>query len=503
MTGPAADPRGRPGNDARRRIVVVGAGIAGLSCATRLSSLFRERGRPLALLVLDAAARPGGVIATERRDGFLIEAGPDCFITDKPWGLDLCRRLGIEGEVIGTNSECRRSFVARGGRLLPIPEGYQLLAPSRLLPFATSSILSLRGRLRVLGDLLLPRGPGAADESLAGFVRRRFGSEALERMAQPLVAGIYDADPERLSLRATFPRFLEMERSHRSIILALLRGRKVRGARAGVSGARYSLFVTLRSGLQTLIDRLASSLPPGGLRLGARVASVARGAGPQERFVLVTAGGDRVQADAVALALPAQAAAPLLREADRGLGDALAAIPYGTAATVNLAYRRADIPRPIDGFGFVVPRSERRALVACTFSSVKFSGRAPDTMVLLRAFFGGAAMEETEEEEPGRGAATGTVDDDADALETRARSDLRDILGVRAAPLFARTFVWPQAMAQYEVGHLDRVASIEERLGRIPGLALAGNGLRGIGIPDCVRSGDLAAERLAAEVDAV
>ena len=497
MTGSAAFPRGRPG-EARWRIVVVGAGIAGLSCAARLSSLFHERGRPLALLVLDAAARPGGVIATERRDGFLIEAGPDCFITDKPWALDLCRRLGLEEEVIGTNSECRRSFVARRGRLVPIPEGYQLLAPSRLLPFATSSLLSLRGRLRVLCDILLARGPRVADESLACFVRRRFGSEALERMAQPLVAGIYDADPERLSLRATFPRFLEMERSHRSIILALLRGRRAGGARAGVSGARYSLFVTLRSGLQTLIDRLAASLPPGGLRLGARVASVARGAGPQERFVLVTAAGDRVQADAVALALPAQAAAPLLRETDRGLADALAAIPYGTAATINLAYRRADIPRPIDGFGFVVPRSERRALVACTFSSVKFAGRAPDTMVLLRAFFGGAAVQE-----PGQGAATGTMDDDADALEARARSDLRDILGVRAAPLFARTFVWPRAMAQYEVGHLDRVAAIEERLGRIPGLALAGNGLRGIGIPDCVRSGDLAAERLAAEVDAV
>jgi oxygen-dependent protoporphyrinogen oxidase len=458
------------------RAVVVGAGIAGLSCALRLVDRARERGAGLALTLLEAAPRAGGVVLTERAEGFLVEAGPDCFITEKPWALDLCRRLGLEDRIIGTNPECRRSFVLASGRLLPIPEGYQLMAPGRLLPFARTPILSLAGKARAALDLVLPRGPEVEDESLASFVARRFGREVLERLAQPLVAGIYNADPERLSLRATMPRFLEMERAHRSVILALVRSRRRHGA--GVSGARYSLFVTLRDGLSSLVEALVRALPAGALRTGARAAAIAPAGGG---FRVAVAGGGAVAADAVALAMPANAAAPLLQGADPALAAALAAIPYGTSATVTFGYRREDLPPLPAGFGVVVPRREGMALVACSFSSVKFPGRAPEGHVLLRCFLGGPAVE---------GA-------DAARLEAMVRRDLARGLGIEAAPVLARTWVFTRAMAQYEVGHLGRLAAIESRLERLPGLALAGNGLRGVGLPDCVLSGETAAERLA------
>jgi len=486
------------------RVVVAGAGVAGLACVHRLLALARERGLPLRLTVLEAASRPGGVIITDRVDGCVIEGGPDCFVSDKPWGLDLCRRAGLADEIVGTATSHRRSFVYMRGRLLPIPEGYQLLAPSRMLPFTMTPILSLRGKLRAACDLVLPRGPRVPDESLASFVRRRFGQETLERLAQPLLAGIYNADPERLSLRATMPRFLELEQKHRSVILGLLRDRRRSPAAAstGVSGARYPLFVTLRAGLQTLTDRLAASLPPGSLRLGSTMArlepladatgreAIAGPAGPARgasRWRVSTYQGETFEAGAAILALPACAAAPLVRPFDERLAHLLTAVPYGSAATVSLVYRRTDVAHPLDGFGFVVPRCENRRLVACSFSSVKFPGRAPGDKVLLRAFLDGKTSEGAD---PAR-------------LERIVRDELRDILGIASAPLLVRSYVFARAMAQYEVGHLERVQAVEERLARHAGLSLAGNGLRGVGLPDCVRSGELAADSVLATAGVV
>jgi oxygen-dependent protoporphyrinogen oxidase len=484
------------------RQVVVGAGISGLACARRLVELARAAGGPSReIVLLEAGPRPGGVIRTEERDGFLIEGGPDCFITDKPWAIDLCRRIGLQDELIGTNPDLRRSFVWKRGRLLPIPEGFYLLAPARVVPFMTSPILSPAGRLRVACEVLLPRRPAAQDESLASFVRRRFGRQALEWLAQPLVAGIYNADPEHLSLRATFPRFLEMERRHRSVIVALLRARRaaggiappgsagdpVSGCRGGgqvpgadTSGARYGLFATLRRGLGDLVERLAADLPAGALRTGAPAAAIERGA-PDAPWIVRTAGGGVLAARGLVLAVPAPAAAALLRHLDPALADALAGVRYGGAATVSLAYDRHDLPQALRGFGFVVPRAERRDLVACTVSSLKFAGRAPADGVLLRAFLPC----------PDRAAA------DPERLVATARCELRDLLGIAAAPRLARAFAHPGALPQYTVGHLERVAAIESRLRAHPGLLLAGNGLWGIGLPDCIRSGERAAESLA------
>jgi len=328
---------------------------------------------------------------------------------------------------------------------------------------------------------VLPRGPRVADESLASFVRRRFGTQALERLAQPLLAGIYNADPERLSLRATMPRFLDLERDHRSVILGLRRGRGRGASAAGTSGARYSLFVTPRRGMGAIVERLEQGLPEGALRLGTRVLGIEAlpQAARQPRYRVRTAGGAE-EFHAVLVALGAREAASLLQAIDGDVARLLEAVPYGSSTTVSLGYREEDIPRRLDGFGFVVPRTEGRRLIACSFSSVKFAERAPAGHLLVRAFLAEEAVPKG----------------DADAAIACAREELGALLRLEAAPRLARAFFAPGAMARYEVGHLERVAEIESRLERHVGLALAGNGLRGVGVPDCVRSGEQGAERL-------
>jgi oxygen-dependent protoporphyrinogen oxidase len=467
-----------------RRVVVIGGGVTGLAAAHRL---FEKGGDAFGVLLLEASSRLGGVVRTYQRDGFLLEGGPDSFISEKPAALELARRLGLASHVIGTNEAYRRSFVARGSRLYPTPPGFQLLAPSRLGPLVTSPLFSLRGKARMALDLVLPRraATNEDDESLADFVRRRLGREALERIAQPMAGGVHTADPELLSLRATFPRFVEMERGHRSVILALWRAsrrERVNGAGRAASGARYSLFLSFDRGMQTLTDALAARLPADSIRLNTRAESLSYDAATR-RWRVTTDKGETHDADALVVALPAHAAARLVRGTDARLAEELDAIPYASTATVNLAYRRASIAHPLDGFGFVVPHAERRATIACSFSSVKFEGRAPAGHVLLRAFVGGALQPET-------------FALDEDRMVAAVRRDLRDLLGERAAPLFAHVEKWPRSMAQYHVGHLARVARIRERLRDLSTLRLAGNAFDGAGLPDCVRNGEAAADEL-------
>ena len=459
------------------RLVVVGGGITGLAAAHHALELARERRIALELTLVEARERLGGTIATDRAGGFLIEAGPDSFLSEKPWALALCRRLGLEDRLARTDDRYRKVFVWHAGRLHPLPDGWELLAPTRLAPFLSSRLFSWPGTLRMAFDLVLPRGI-ADDESLGAFVRRRLGREALERVAQPLVAGIYTADPDDLSLTATMPRFAELEKQERSIILGLRRARR-RARETGVSGARWSLFVTLKEGMEDLVAALATRLQPGTVLLKQRVAGVERRG---DRWRVATAEGADLDADRVIVATESHAAARMLRYVDPTLATLLAEIPYASSATVTLGYRRADVPHPLDGFGFVVPRTEKRALLACTFSSVKYAGRAPEGDVLLRAFVGGALNEAVLEL------------DDA-PLVMRARAELREALGITAAPALARVFRWPKAMPQYHVGHLARVETIERRAGALPGLDLAGGAYRGVGIADCVRSGEAAAER--------
>ncbi len=475
--------------DRRPRVVVIGGGITGLAAAHRLTELSARRENAFEILLLESAGRVGGIIHTHRRDGFLLEGGPDSFISEKPAAVELARRINLDEHLVHTEAINRRSFVVRDGRLCSVPQGFQLLAPSRLRPFLASEIFSWTGKARIALDLVLPRRKSdCEDESLAEFVRRRFGQEALERIAQPMVGGIYTADPEHLSLRATMPRFLEMERRERSLILAMRRAHRKAQANEtnGTSGARYSLFLSFNEGMETLIRALAARLPRESIRLHTKVHALLRypsSDGEATGWKVITEAGETIEADAVCVALPAHAAAHLLRDADERLTTNLNSIPHASTATVNLAFRRADVPHALDGFGFVTPAIERLLTLACTFSSVKFARRAPQDHVLLRAFVGGALQPEMfrlDEEE----------------MIEAVRADLRLLLHIEQPPLFSVVEKWADSMPQYTLGHIERIAALRALLNAYPSLALAGNYLDGAGIPDCIRSGETAAEAL-------
>jgi protoporphyrinogen/coproporphyrinogen III oxidase len=465
------------------RVVVVGGGITGLAAAHRLTELGREARRPLDLVVLEAADRLGGTIRTEQADGFLLEAGPDSFISEKPWALALAERLGLAPRLRRTDDRFRRTYVIRGGRLRPLPEGFLLMAPTRAWPVLASSVFSWRGKVRLGLDLVLPRRAGTGDESLGSFVRRRLGAEALDRVVQPLVGGIYTADPDRLSLAATMPRFLALEREHRSLILGLRRGNRGGGA-SRASGARWSLFVTLAGGMEELVTALGARLPAGAVQLKARVATISPTA---EGWRVQPLDGPPLEAHGVVLAGPSYAMGPLVNGVDPPLAELLGGIPHASSATVALAYPRPAIRHALDGFGFVVPRVEGRQTLACTFSSVKYPGRAPEGAALLRVFIGGALQVDL-------------LGRDDRALLRLAHADVASLLGITGEPILSRVWRHPRGMPQYEVGHLDRLAAIEARLADLPGLALAGAAYRGVGIADCVHSGEVAAERVHASL---
>lgn len=467
-----------------KHIVVVGGGISGLAAAQRLVELKRERNLPVKLTLLEATQRLGGVIFTERKEGFLMEAGPDAFITEKPWALRLCDRVALTPRLISTNPDQRSVYVVHRGALEPLPDGFVLLAPTRVWPLLRTPLFSWRGKLRIAWEPFVGRRDADGDESLGSFVRRRFGREVLERVAQPLVGGIYGADPEKLSLGATMPRFLTMERSRGSVIRALWAERRSRGRQEG-SGARWSLFVTPRDGMHEIVDALSACLPTGTVHLGNKVGALTQdGVGGTWR---ITTSQGEISADGVILALPAWISASLLAPVAPGLAGELRAIPYSSAATVNLAYREEQIPRPLNGFGFVVPAIEGRKLIACSFSSIKYSGRAPSGFVLLRAFVGGALQPELCQQ------------DDA-TMEEAVRQEMAALLGVKAQPLFSCIHRHPRSLPQYQVGHLELVRRVEGQLSVFPGLALAGNAYRGVGVSDCVRSGEEAAERVLAVI---
>ncbi len=440
-------------------VIVIGGGVAGLAAA------YHACRRGLSVALLESSDRLGGVVRTSQEGGFTCEHGPDSLVSIKPGGLELVRELGLESRLVGVPEAARRSFIARRGRLVPVPDGLYLLAPGRILPFLRSPLLSWFGKLRMGADLVLPRRRAdAPEESLAGFVRRRLGREGLEAIAQPMVSGIYTADPERLSLAATMPQFLEIERTHGSLIRGMMvrMRQQKQAAMRSATGPRYGLFLSLEGGLQTLIDALLASLDAAEIRTDCAVTAVRRvGDGWQ-----VDCPEGPLLARRVVIATPAHAAARML---DGELARELAAIPYAGVATVNLAFD-ATIALP-PAAGFVIPAVEGRATIACTFAHAKYPGRAPEGTSLLRAFVGGALHEERLE-----------LSDAVLVQETLA--DLRHYLGALPEPRFARVHRWPKAMAQYVIGHQARVARIR---GLTPeGLHLIGNGYDGVGIPDVV-----------------
>ena len=460
-----------------KRIAIVGGGIAGLSAAFYLEQA-RRGGAALEYVLYEAGERLGGVLRTERVDDCLVEAGPDSFLTEKPWAAELCRELGLGDQLIGSNDALRRTWILVNRRLRPMPDGLQFMVPTQTWPIVFSRLFSMRTKLRMLGELLSPRRSSAEDESAAALVERHFGREVVERLADPLLAGVYGGDAARLSARAVLPRFAEMEANFGSLSRGMLAARR---KRAGAP--RAPLFTSLQGGMQQLVDAVVARLDPAALRRSAPVTGLCR---EGARWSLASASAPAEAFDSVILAVPAFRASDLLESAQPALAAVLQQIPYNNAMTLTLGFDAESLPplqRPrfANGHGFLVPRREGRCLLACTYVHNKFPHRAPQGCLLLRAFLNDRHRW-----------LIGQSDEEVVQL---TRLELRSMVGLYAEPFFARLYRWPAAMAQYEVGHLDRVAEIERLCAELPGLALIGNAYRGIGVPDCIRSGrDAAAE---------
>lgn len=460
----------RPRRDGTKRVAVLGAGITGLAAARELT---RDPRRPVEVVVLEAAPRIGGKVRSETLEGQVVEHGPDSFVTLKPEMLELVRELGLESELVPTGPDASVSVLV-GGRLRPMPEGMNLVSPTRALPFAFSSLFTLKGKLRMAVEPFIPPRRDGADESLADFARRRLGPEALERLVGPMLAGIYAGDPERMSVASAFPQLVELERRG-GLVRSLWSRGPSRPRRAGIT-----TFMTLKGGLSRVIEALAKSLPPGAVRVDSPAQTVRRAGGHWE---ILTPRGT-VEADAVISALPAPQAADALEVLDPELAHRLREIPFVSTAVTNLIYDAKDLPRAPRGFGFLAPKPEGTTLAGATFSTAKFPGRAAPGLFALRAFTGGAGREEVPEGPITR-------------LEARVQDDLDRLLGLKGArPRALKTTRWIKSNPQYEVGHARRLDRLSSCLKSHPGLLLAGASYGGVGLPDCVRSGRGAARRI-------
>lgn len=471
-------------------LVIVGGGVSGLATAHYAQSYWRGGDRPpLKMALYEASTRVGGKVQTELVDSgdkqpFVVEAGPDSFLTQKPWALALARELGMEDDLIGTNDHRRKVYVLQGRKLVQMPEGLQLIVPTRLWPFIKSPLISPLGKLRMGLDLLLPARRDDGDETLAEFVTRRLGQEALDKLAEPLMSGIYSAEADRQSILATFPRFRDLEKAHGSLIRGILAGaaqRRQTGAQTPDAQKRISAFVTPVQGTHELIRRLEAELDDV-IHRGIGVERIVRHEeNGKPHYTLDLGNGETVMARAVVLAVPAGAAARLLGELAPDAAARLAAIRHVSTVTLTLAYGPGAIAHPMDGFGVMIPRSEQRPVNALTWTTRKFNQRAPDGSHLVRVFLGGSRNPDIVQR------------DDAD-LVALAQQELASIMGVTAPPLFHRLFRWIDASPQYDVGHLDQVDAIEADLPKR--LYVTGSPYRGIGIPDCVHQAQNTARRL-------
>ena len=435
-------------------VVVVGGGIAGLSAA------FELRKRGLSFVVLERAARTGGVILSERVGDFVVDGGPDALLTQKPEGIALCQELGIADRLVPTKPP-RLAYIQRDGRLHALPTSSVLGVPTRIGPFIKTGLFSWAAKMRMGAELFVPPKKDSADESIGAFMRRRFGEEATTYLAEPLLAGIHAGDVDRLSIRALFPRFVETERKHGSLLRAFR-------SQAPAKPSPDGVFRSFPGGMSELVDAVTKALPADSIRLGAAARRIS--AGP---WRVEAADGTTYSSRAVIVTSPAYVTADLMRDVDADLSRLCSEMPYASSGTIALAFPRSAVAHPLNGSGFVVPRVERNGIMAASWLSSKWPHRAPDNQVLMRAFVGGArdpeALKKTDDE-----------------LVATAMSALRPILGISGEPSLARVYRFERASAQHEVGHLDRMAAIDARLVAHPGLFLTGSGFRGVGIPDCV-----------------
>lgn len=471
----------------RPRIAVLGGGLTGLAAAHRLVELAGQPNNSPDITLFEAGSRLGGLVGTVERDGYLIDTGADSFITNKPGALQLCQRLGLADRLQATDAKYRGALILSRGKPLPVPEGFQLLSPTAMWPVLKSPVLSMRGKIRMAWEYFLTARRNSADESLASFVRRRFGAEVLDRLVQPLVGGIYTSDPERLSLAATMPRFLEMEREYGGLIRAAYARKSTQQDDTTSSGARYGLFAGLRGGMQELVNALTQSISTRvSVRCGERIQHI-EPLPEASRYRLVLNDGTTEVFDRVIVTMPPARAAEVLSKLDSQLERALLQIELASSVIVVSGHELRQIANPLKAFGLVIPHQEQRRILAVSFSSRKFPNRAPEGKVLLRTFVGGALQPE--------------LCDLSDAeLVQLVREELQATLGVSGAPEFTIVVRYSHAMPQYTLGHLDRVAEIERLVASHPGIELAGNAYHGVGVPDAVHSGESAAERVMASL---
>ena len=451
----------RPKVDSDMHITIIGGGIAGLATAFYLEKRARELGREIQYVLLESSDRWGGKIATESVDGFLIEGGPDLLLTQKPAGIQLCKDLGLADRLISTNSDRQRTFLVRDGKLVAFPEDFSLV-PARFWPLVRSPLFSFFGKVRMGLEVFVPRRRDEGDESLASFIGRRLGVEAV-KIGGAMLAGIHSADAERLSMRCAFPMYVAMEQRYGSLIKGVRAMRKTRVKSS-------AMFQTLIGGMGELVDALVAQLD-GDLRRGVAVGAVRKTDGGFE----VVAGDEVIETDVVVMATPAYVSADLVADFAPDLSFMLRDIRYVSTATVSLAYRKRDVEgqHDFEGFGFLSPKHEGRRITACTWVSTKLNFRAPDDGVLVRTFVGGTGQEDL-------------VDLDDEALIAQSREELEDLMGLTADPVFARIFRWRKGRPQFDVGHLDRVAEIEHLAAQVGGLFLTGSAYRGSAIPDCI-----------------
>ncbi|MGE5486587.1 MAG: protoporphyrinogen oxidase [bacterium] len=453
-----------------RRVVIVGGGISGLSAAYYLRKAGVEP------TIVERRPRLGGVIETEHVEGCVLETGPDSFITQKPAALALIREVGLGGDVIGSNDHLRVTYVLKSGRLVPLPDGLMLMIPTKIAPLVATRLLSWPTKIRMGLEWFRRPAPQAEDRSVADFVADHYGREAVEYLAEPLLAGIYGGDPKRLSVASVLPRFVELEAKYGSLTRGVLRSRR----KAAKQARGVPLFQTLKGGLGQLVSVLEERAKPSVVH---GVAETVERSGSAYR---VRVGSEWIDAEHVVLACQAYEAGELLETLDGELARLLAGVQYSSSITVSIGYEKRTLGHPLKGFGFLVPKRERRTMMACTWVANKFSYRVPDHLAVLRCFAGGedgVPLEESDE-----------------AIVRAMRDDLRHIMGVTAEPLFARVARWPRSMAQYTVGHAARIARVDAHVARLPGLHLAGNAYTGIGIPDCIRMGKAAAEAIVTNV---
>ncbi len=466
----------------KKKIAIIGGGITGLAAAYELTLRARQAKTPIDIELFEQAPELGGKIITKKDEPYLVEGGPDCFIVEKPWALQLIKELGLENQLLNTSSGTSGTFVFDNNALHRLPDGVMMMVPTKMIPFLTSKLISWPGKIRMGCDLFIPKRKEGGDETLASFVKRRLGQEALDKMAEPLIGGIHAGNPENMSLLSTFPRFLEMEQDGGSLIVGMLKRQKkmaeMMKKRPPASGPKKTFFISLNEGLGYLVDELAKVIGNEKIHCNRKISQL--NPTPDGHWTIEEENREPTTADALIVTTETYAAAGMLENELPRLADLLNETPYVSSATVSMAFPRLAIPHALDAYGFIVPKIANRRIMAVTWTSIKWAHRAPQEMVLLRAFVGGSQRPEL--------ASCG----DQETI-TMVREELSSIMGITSPPEKSWIYRWPQGMPQYIIGHLERLDAIDAITSQQKGLYLAGAGYRGIGIPDCINQGRQAA----------